>query len=148
MVLTEVIVVSLVAVVILILFFNFYNPEYKTVKVKVGNYTVTADLADSIPKRIKGLIGRKSLDESRGMLFTFGDNDKPTFWMMNMSIPIDIIWISSEGKVTYIVKDAQPCLVKCKLYSPGKESKYVLEVASNFTDKHKIKIGTKVEINF
>jgi hypothetical protein len=66
--------------------------------------------------------------------------------MMNMSIPIDIIWIDSEGKVTHIVKDAQPCVINCTTYSPGKESKYVLEVSSNFTERHNIKIGTKVEI--
>ena len=147
MTLTELIAVSIVGIALVIIFFNFYNPEYKTVKVKVGYYTVTADIADSIPKKTKGLMGRKSLPEDKGMLFTFRDNDKPSFWMMNMSIPIDMIWISSDGKVTYIAKDAQPCLVNCKLYSPDKESKYVLEVASNFTDRHNVKMGTKVEIN-
>ena len=146
MAMMELIVISLVAILLVILFFNFYKPEYQTVKVKVGNYTVTADLADTIPKKIKGLMGRKSLPENRGMLFIFGDNSKPSFWMMNMSIPIDMIWIGSDGKVTHTVKDAQPCLVNCKLYSPDKESKYVLEVASNFTERHDVKMGTKVEI--
>ncbi|MFH0711340.1 MAG: DUF192 domain-containing protein [Candidatus Aenigmatarchaeota archaeon] len=139
-------ILSVLTIFLVILYFNFYSPSYKTVKIKVGNFTVTADLADSMPKMIKGLMGRKSLSENRGMLFIFGEKDKPSIWMMNMSIPIDIIWMDSSGKVTHIVKDAQPCFVSCKTYSPEKESKYVLEVSSNFTDRHDIKIGTKIEI--
>jgi uncharacterized membrane protein (UPF0127 family) len=143
---TILIILSLLAIVMVILFFNFYNPEYKTVKVKVGNYTVTADLADSIPKQIKGLMGRQNLPESSGMLFPFGSEGTPSIWMMNMSIPIDIIWADSKGKVTYIVKDAQPCTINCKVYTPDLPSKYVLEVASNFTDRHNVKIGTTIQI--
>jgi len=116
--------------------------------VKIGNYTVTADLADTIPKKIKGLMGRKSLSENKGMLFIFDDDARPSIWMMNMSIPIDIIWIDASGKVTYIVKDAQPCFMNCKTYTPDKDSKYVLEVSSNFTERHNVKIGTWIEINF
>ena len=110
----------------------------------INNVSIRAEIADNMITRSKGLMFRKSLPENEGMLFVFDREGYHRFWMMNMSFPIDIIWINNEKKVAYIVKDAEPCVLTCNSYVSEKEAKYVLEVNANFTTKNKIKIGTKV----
>jgi len=127
-----------------ILIKNMLQPA-KRVEVKIGSTTVVAEVADTLPKQIKGLMFRSGLKENEGMLFDFGSEGYHSIWMMNTSFPIDIIWINN-GKVVDIKKDAQPCGLICPSYGPKEPARYVLEVNANFTDKHKIKIGTRAEL--
>jgi len=142
----ELVVIILALVLIVAVFFlkGIMQPA-KMVEVKVGNTTVDAEMADTLPKQIKGLMFRSSLPQNEGMLFDFGEEGYHGIWMMNMSFPIDIIWINN-GKVVDIKKDAQPCLLFCESYSPKEPARYILEVNANFTERHSIKIGTKVEL--
>jgi len=88
---------------------------------------------------------KKSLPEDEGMLFVFDEEGYHGFWMMNMSFPIDIIWINNEKKVVDIVKNAQPCKFSCPSYKPKEKAMYVLEVNANFTEEHGIRIGSYIE---
>jgi uncharacterized protein len=87
---------------------------------------------------------RDSLPSNQGMLFTFGSDGYPGIWMMNMSFPIDIIWIDSQHRVADIVEDAQPCGIICSTYNPSAESRYVLEVNAGFAKKNRVSIGDEV----
>ena len=128
--------------------FVYFTFKSKTVvkKVVIGNITIEAEVADTAPKKIKGLMFRESLAEENGMLFLFDDDGYHAIWMMNMSFPIDIVWINSDYKIVDIVKDAQPCKIFCPSYKPKEKARYVIEVNAGFTDKHSIKIGDKVKI--
>jgi uncharacterized membrane protein (UPF0127 family) len=66
--------------------------------------------------------------------------------MKDMKFPIDIIWVDSNKKIVHIEDNLQPCLflLPCPSYTPTADSLYVLEVVSNFTNKHDIRIGDKV----
>lgn len=118
--------------------------QAKLVQVKIGNATVSAELADTYEKQVRGLMFRKEIQKDAGMLFTFGSDGKHAIWMMNMSIPIDIVWIDSGKKVVHIESNVQPCsgLIACKSYSPEKGSRYVLELSSGYAKKHGIKVGS------
>ncbi len=139
----EIIILSGVIVLLIILYLK--KSPVKYTNVKVGNTEVKAEIADTPLKRAKGLMFRKSLPEDEGMLFIFNEEDYHSFWMMNMSFPIDIIWINNEKKVVDIVKNAQPCKIPCTSYRPKEKAMYVLEVNANFTEEHKIKIRTFLE---
>jgi len=143
---TELIVIILALVLLAAIFFlkSIMQPA-KMIEVKIGNATVNAEVADTLPKQIKGLMFRSSLPQNEGMLFDFGEEDYHGIWMMNTSIPLDIIWISSDYKIISIQKDARPCFLDCRTYSPDKPARYVLEVNSGFTDKNSINIGDKVK---
>jgi uncharacterized membrane protein (UPF0127 family) len=128
---------------LIILLFKKSSTKYTTIK--INNVSIKAEIANTVLTKTKGLMFRKSLPESEGMIFIFDNEDYHSFWMMNMSFPLDIIWINSEKKVVYMVKDAKPCGLICKdFYVPEEKAKYVLEVNANFTTKNKIKTGTKV----
>ena len=140
----EIIILSGIVIILLIIFYLKKSPT-KYTNVKITNTEIRAEIADTLIKRTKGLMFRKSLSQNEGMLFIFNEEGYHGFWMMNMSFPIDIIWIEKEKKVVYIEKNAQPCGLICSSYIPKEKAMYVLEVNANFTEEHGIKIGSSLE---
>jgi hypothetical protein len=141
----EIIILSGIIVLLIILYLKKSPTKYTNVKVE--DTVIRSEIADTPIKRTKGLMLRKSLPENEGMLFVFSEEGYHSFWMMNMSFPIDIIWINNEKKVVDIVKNAQPCIITCSSYRPKEKAMYVLEVNANFTEEHGVKIGTSIEFS-
>ena len=46
---------------------------------------------------------------NRGMLFLFNEPRLPAFWMKNMLIPLDLVFLDETGTVVDVVADVQPC---------------------------------------
>ena len=108
---------------------------------------VNVEIADDNDERAKGLMFREKLDENEGMLFVFDDESYQTFWMKNMLIPLDIIFIGKNFEIVDI-KNAEPCKTEnCILYQSSKPAMYVLEVNKGFTVKDNIKTGNKIILN-
>lgn len=104
---------------------------------------ISAEIADNMATRMKGLMGRKSMDEDAGMLFVFGTSGRHAFWMFNTSIALDAIFIDENGSVVDIIQ-MEPCGLNapaCPTYTPKADSKYVLEVNQGFSERHGITIG-------
>ena len=120
--------------------------------INIGGKVIQTEIADTEAKRTKGLSGITSLDTNSGMLFIFDtQKESPVFWMKDMQIPIDIIWIK-DGKVVRIDKNTPIPAPgtpdnKLKTYSPGQTVDYVLEVNAGFSDQDGIKVGDSVDIS-
>jgi hypothetical protein len=92
---------------------------------------LTALVADTVIKRMIGLMYREKLDEGQCMLFLFRHNGIQGIWMRNMRFPIDIVWADAKKRVVHVVEGAQPCKgLNCKTYYPKEPSMYVVEVAA------------------
>jgi uncharacterized membrane protein (UPF0127 family) len=82
------------------------------------------------------------------MVFFFNPNSKPTFWMKDTKITLDLIWINDD-KVVTINKNVQPEPGKkdseLKKYPAPSVIDYVLEVNAGFSDKNGIKAGSTVQ---
>ena len=115
-------------------------------RVCFGERCFAVEVADEPRERSEGLMFRESLDEDRGMLFVFGEEGEYGFWMKNTLIPLDIIWIDSEGEVVFISKDAQPCNAQCPTIEPGKKALYVLELNGGVSGEIGLGIGDKIRI--
>lgn len=139
------ILLLIIVILALVLVYFVFRSKTTFKKVTIGKVEIEAEVADTLPKQIRGLMFRKSLPEKSGMLFLFNSDDYYGIWMMNMSFPIDIIWINSEHKIVDIVKDAPPCGIICQTYHPKEKARYVLEVNAGFTDKYTIKVGDSVK---
>lgn len=115
--------------------------------VKIKDLIINVDLAKTPEQITKGLSIKNTLSENEGMLFIFDAPKKYSFWMKDMKFPIDMIWISSDNKIVHIEKNLQPCtfFLFCTSYSPHANSKYVLEVPSNYTTKNNIIVGDRVD---
>jgi uncharacterized membrane protein (UPF0127 family) len=138
------IVVAIVAIMLIFVISKFKTTA-RLSEVEIGNATVKAEIADTMAKQMQGLMFRDGLGKNEGMLFVFGGRDYHGIWMMNMSFPIDIVWIN-DGKVVDIYKGAQPCGLSCPVYTARGVDNYILEVNSGFVEKHGIKIGDSVKI--
>lgn len=117
--------------------------------VLVNELEFKVDVADTAQKRYQGLSGKERLLEDEGMLFVFHDYYMPSFVMREMNFPIDIIWIKDNivagiEKNIPLVKDNSQLI----RYSPKGFINYALEINAGITDKHNIKIGDSVVINY
>jgi uncharacterized membrane protein (UPF0127 family) len=110
--------------------------------------TVEAELADNMTMRAKGLMFRKSLPEYGGMLFVFDQPAYRGFWMLNTTIPLDVIFIDADGSVVD-VQEMEPCglnITDCPIYRSKEEAMYALEVNKGFSRNHSIIAGDSVLI--
>src|SRR3989338_1799538 len=126
-------------------FFNSQGPSLRKIEyVNIAGQNIKVELAVTEAEQELGLSGRSGLKEDEGMLFIFAESGRHPFWMKDMKFPIDIIWLNENMSIVYIKKDARPESYP-KIYSPDKDSKYVLEVVSGFADKNNLKIGDEAK---
>ncbi|MCP4406793.1 MAG: DUF192 domain-containing protein [Gammaproteobacteria bacterium] len=108
---------------------------------------VTVEVARTPCELKKGLMFRGHLEEDRGMLFVFSENQVQLFWMKNTFIPFDVLFISKDFEIVSMETHAQPCKREpCPVYRSQKPAIYMLEVNAGFVDKHQIQEGGTVEI--
>lgn len=119
--------------------------------VTINNKKISVEIANTEEKRKTGLSGRDTLTNNSGMLFVFDKKDTtPNFWMKDMKIAIDIIWINDD-KIVKIDKNV-PIPIggtldnKLPIYSPGTPIDYVLEVNSGFSDLNNINVGDMADL--
>lgn len=109
--------------------------------------TISAEVANTPYLRSRGLGGRDSLDENSGMLFVFDKPGKYQFWMKDMKIPLDLIWISGDRIVGIVENVPPPTGVEGEVlpfYSSAVPIDRVLEVNSGFARRYGIMVGDKL----
>lgn len=113
----------------------------------LGDEELRLEVAATPEKRIKGLMYREGLGEKNGMLFIFEDNGYPAIWMKNVRFPLDILWLDDEMRIVYIYRNAPSCSGEpCPVYLTPVNARYVLELPANFTLKHGIGVGDKLNL--
>ena len=76
------------------------------------------------------------------MLFDFGRDQEIRMWMKNTLIPLDMIFIASDGRILRIEQNAEPELLR--LISSGGPARAVLEVKAGTARKFGISAGDRV----
>ena len=74
---------------------------------RINQWEITVETADTQEAQEKGLMGRESLDEDRGMLFVYDRDSRKSFWMKNTKIPLSIAYIGADGTIREIY-DMEP----------------------------------------
>ena len=111
------------------------------------NFIIHAELAQTEVQWERGLMFRQSMPADSGMLFVFPSEAPQSFWMKNTKIPLDVIFISTAGKIVDIKNNFQPCLTAdCPSYTSVASAQYVLEINGGLAQKNSIKIGDFVRI--
>ena len=93
---------------------------------------VVADVADTGAMRAQGLSYRTEMREDEGMLFTFSGANVSPFYMKDMLLSLDIIFLDKDGEVinSYMgVPSCVPTPDNCPLLYPANETAVeVLEI--------------------
>jgi uncharacterized membrane protein (UPF0127 family) len=124
------------------------TPQLQSISVK--NVLLNIHLAKTNAEITKGLGETQILPENQGMLFVFGERDQHhTFWMKDMVIPIDIIWID-ENKIVQIDTNVQPPVDPSKpettLVPSHQPVDYVLEVNAGWSERNNVAVGDIVNL--
>ena len=103
------------------------------------------ELADTPAERELGLSGRMSLADDTGLLFVFPQADIQSFWMKDMYMAIDILWLADDGTVVGIEKGVTPETFP-ETFHPPVPVRYVLEVAAGVAEKQGWDVGARVPL--
>ena len=117
--------------------------EFPRGTIKVDNVPLEVQIADTEPRRVRGLMFQDQLPYDQGMIFVFDGPGNYSLWMLNMQFSLDMIWFDKNGKVVHIEEDVPPCksaleIATCQSIIPEGEAVYVLEVTSGFIEKNNI----------
>src|SRR3954468_2426164 len=82
--------------------------EAVTIVTKNGEQNFRVEVASTPAQRARGLMFRARLSERNGMLFDFGRDQEIRMWMKNTLIPLDMIFIQSDGRIQRIEHSAKP----------------------------------------
>lgn len=93
-------------------------------------------------EKARGLMFRQFLPEDRGMLFDFGQEQGVSMWMRNTYIPLDMLFIRTNGTIHHIHARAQP-LDETAISSNG-NVRFVLEINGGIAAKLGLKPGDRV----
>lgn len=94
--------------------------------------------------RARGLMYRREMAEDRGMLFVFDSSEVRSFWMRNTCLPLDMLFVASDGYITGILENVptmndESRTIRC-------QAKYVVEVNAGFCRKFGVKAGQSLKI--
>ena len=97
------------------------------------------ELAINNEERQRGLMFRKGMELSDGMMFVYERPQSVSFWMKNTSIPLDIIFADEAGVITKIFENARP-FSTASIFG-GYDVQYVLEINAGLAKSLDIKKG-------
>lgn len=127
--------------------------HFDTARVRLATATDTlplvVELARTREEQTMGLMERRQLSDSAGMLFLYDAPQPETaaFWMFRTRIPLDIAFVDAMGVIRSIVH-MTPCEAAtaqgCPTYPPGVAYRAALEVNAGFFDRHKLTVGHRV----
>ena len=101
------------------------------------------EIADTPRRRELGLMYRRSMPDTVGMLFVFEQQQQQAFWMKNTFISLDILYINNQNQVVSITPRTVP-LTETSV--PSKQPAiYVLEVIGGYCEQHGIQEGDLME---
>lgn len=115
------------------------KPEGDTIK------RLDIEIADDDYQRETGLMYRKSMQDDRGMLFIFEDEQPRGFYMKNTDIPLDLIFLNAQNKIVSIAKNAQPR--NLETIPSEAPAQYVLEVNAGLADQWNLQPGDSLILN-
>ena len=123
------------------------NFGYGKVVFTEQDLAIEVEVARNAMQRSRGLMFRGSLEQQKGMLFVYDYEQIQRVWMRNTLIPLDIVFISMQGKVVSFIKGLQPCVKDpCEVYTAMKKAKYMLEINAGVIDNKGIAVGQMLKI--
>ena len=119
-----------------------------TAMTTLGEQDIFLEVAATPQQQALGLMFREALPDDRGMLFPLGRPRPVSFWMKNVPVPLDMVFVY-QGKVAAIAADVPPCTADpCPTYGPeGQLVDQVIELRAGRAAELGVAVGDAVVIN-
>jgi len=91
-----------------------------TATAKVQGKTFELEVAQTSAQQSLGLMFRSELPDDRGMLFPFSSPRRASFWMKDVPVPLDMVFL--RRGVVVAIAQAPPCRTEpCPTYGPDNQ---------------------------
>lgn len=110
---------------------------------------VAVEVARTRDQQTMGLMERRSLADTAGMIFVYEADQAATasFWMFRTRIPLDIAFADSSGRIGSIVPMV-PCesatARNCPTYPPGVSYRLAVEMNAGWYARHGVAVGDRI----
>ena len=111
------------------------------VNLSAGMHQIDAQLALTPEQRQIGLMFRKEMPQSEGMLFVFEQATQQCFWMKNTLLPLTAAFVADDGTIVNLA-DMKPQTTDS--HCSDKPVRYVLEMNVGWFAKKGIKAGSRL----
>ena len=112
----------------------------------ISDTTIQLEVAQTPQQQAIGLMFRESLADDRGMLFPFANERMARFWMKNVPISLDMIFLNGD-RVVGIALDVPPCKAEpCPVYGPNALVDGVIELRGGRAQELTVEVGDTIEI--
>ncbi len=116
---------------------------------EIGDQIILLEVAVTPQEQALGLMYRTELADNRGMLFPFVPARPVSFWMWNVPISLDMIFLF-QGAVVDIAADVPSCTTRpCPVYGPERRQLVdrVIELRGGRAAEIGIQVGDVITIN-
>ena len=110
-------------------------------RLTAGIHRISAQVAQSPQERSVGLMFRKEMPQSEGMLFIFEQPSQQCFWMKNTLLPLTAAFVADDGVIVNLA-DMKPHSTDS--HCSARPVRYVLEMNQGWFAKKGIKAGARL----
>ena len=107
-----------------------------------GTHRFVVEVARTPAQRVRGLMFRTALAADAGMLFVMETEGEAAIWMKNTFVPLDILFIAADGRITRIAADTTP--LSTRIISSAGPVRALLEVLAGTARRLGIEPGDRV----
>jgi hypothetical protein len=118
------------------------QPKLQTIQLQAGMHFIRAEVASTPVQRAAGMMFRREMGASEGMLFVFAQPAPQCFWMRNTPLPLSIAFIADDGTIVELA-DMQP--LSDQNHCSSRPVRYALEMNQGWFAKRGIKPGFKLK---
>lgn len=116
----------------------------------IAKETIQLEVARTPQQQAMGLMFRSPLPDDRGMLFSFDPPRPVSFWMKNVPVDLDMVFLF-DGVVMAIAANVPPCTSDpCPTYGPEPTViiDRVIELRGGRAAELELEVGDRIEIEF
>jgi uncharacterized membrane protein (UPF0127 family) len=111
------------------------------IKLSAGMHLIDTQVAATPEQRSTGLMHRKEMPQTEGMLFVFEQPAQQCFWMKNTLLPLTAAFVADDGTIVNLA-DMKPQTTDA--HCSTQPVRYVLEMNQGWFGKRGIKAGSKL----
>jgi uncharacterized membrane protein (UPF0127 family) len=117
-------------------------------QVEIFDQTIQLEVARTASQQALGLMYRDSLPENQGMLFPFNPPRPVRFWMQNVKISLDMVFLR-DSEVKAIAANVPPCTSNpCPTYGPNTLIDQVIELRGGRAEELGLQVGDVLRVEF